>query len=454
MLRTLPLLALLPLLLLSAVANAQQSSPLDLRYVFPADTASLFTDLRRRGELAAESFKPYLRPGAEVMYERRSDQLIEAVRDSQYTFDPAAHDYFNQLLRGIISANGLTVDPLILLSRSPAVNASSYGDGIFVIDAGLIRKIHYREEIAFVLCHELAHDQLNHTAKRITAFAAQYDPDESKRKKRREYRRRYRREGRVGMLNSWQEAIYADKRRTRAFELSADSLGAIYLATAGYGPDAIHYSLERLDAEDEPELVRPLSAALQNDRTPFQTAWVRERKATMFGGSFGGGSAADKDSEEEGFWSRDSLSTHPKLADRIANAPEPTGTRDGYTKHALDGWADETLLRMYANGGYPAHALCLALERERSLLNDLAVLEALRVAHVAIRERRLGYRVPPPKHFDEPGRQEVLRFFHRISAADLAALGKAYAAEIKKRYPGEAACTDGSVPAFTYFNKL
>lgn len=74
----------------------------------------------------------------------------------------------DSLVHSICSANGIDVDKIKLrVLEKDEVNAFAMPDGYLVIYTGLIKEVDKQEELTGVICHELAHIQLNHVMKKL-----------------------------------------------------------------------------------------------------------------------------------------------------------------------------------------------------------------------------------------------------------------------------------------------
>ncbi len=76
----------------------------------------------------------------------------------------------NKILADIKKSNtGFKFDDIVFyISRSIVPNAVCYGNGIIMVNLGLLLWIDNNDELAFVLAHEIAHQVLNHYDKRLS----------------------------------------------------------------------------------------------------------------------------------------------------------------------------------------------------------------------------------------------------------------------------------------------
>ena len=98
------------------------------------------------------------------MYELRKENLIDEIHSDNFLFGTIYNEKLTQLVKNI-QANNPDYDFSkinILLGRSAIPNAYSVGEGTIVINIGLLSQLKNMDQIAFVVCHELAHFYLNH----------------------------------------------------------------------------------------------------------------------------------------------------------------------------------------------------------------------------------------------------------------------------------------------------
>ncbi len=141
--------------------------------------------------------------------------------------------------------------------RSNIPNASSLGEGIVFVNLDLIRKLDNESEIAFVLAHELAHDNKNHGYNRLEQTVAQLTDDDYKKELKRIAKQRY---NTKQIYDSYMNKINANRSKySQSNELEADSLGMVFIINAGYNPERAVETLIKLDSLDKPMFSDPLN---------------------------------------------------------------------------------------------------------------------------------------------------------------------------------------------------
>ncbi|MEL7159893.1 MAG: M48 family metalloprotease, partial [Bacteroidota bacterium] len=397
------------------------------------DTTALFAQLEAIEQRAIVVAADPVKETFTEAYVARTERLKTIVREGTCIFREETEKILAGIFREIIQANNLDVRPLILLSRSPRVNAASYGDGVFVINVGLLEALDSYEELAFVMAHELAHDQLFHLRDRLEDRAA-HAAAMADHRNRRTRRRRVRKEGAGGIMADLRETVYEQHRHGRSNELEADSLALQYLRNTDISVSAAVQSLDHLEQTDHFSLPAPAVNKLLNTTTyPFRERWVKEA-TSMFGGSFGKKAVADSTD----FWQQDSLTTHPALPLRrslLATMLTEYSLAGGDTAgrpHGFTDLAHRESVRSYLDAGMNAHALVLALKWLDVASDDYyyaLAADALLQTHQAIGRHDFDRVIPPSRFFANPGANAVVRMLQQMRTDELKKLTMALLTE-------------------------
>ena len=112
--------------------------------------------------------KKYL---AEI-YKERYESVKSILESKEIITDPTATAYLSALSAEIIRVNPLlkATELRIVFSNDISPNASSQGEGTILFHVGLFNRLQNESEVAFVLCHELAHYYLDHSNKSIENY--------------------------------------------------------------------------------------------------------------------------------------------------------------------------------------------------------------------------------------------------------------------------------------------
>lgn len=159
------------------------------------------------------------------------------------------YDYVKNIMEKVIKANP-EIDPntQLVITKEVDYNAYTFGNDLVFINLGLLIELKNDDEIAIVIGHEIAHITFEHSNKAIiTSALVQTDPDLLK--KVREARKRdY---GTVSAINEiLSPRLFESKDLSRKNELSADSLGFVYVKNAGFDVNNAMYEFIVLHEHD------------------------------------------------------------------------------------------------------------------------------------------------------------------------------------------------------------
>ncbi len=148
-------------------------------------------------------------------------------------------DYLIKLLRHVTESNNLELSNyLILIAKSNSPNAYCLPTGVFIFNLGLFYWLPQEAQIASVLCHELAHNLLDHVVK---AQIAQYKENAKSKTTTRK----------LGLSSKkvrelYKRMIYSKSSLSRQFELEADSLGCVLIKRSNYPAESTLRALSSL----------------------------------------------------------------------------------------------------------------------------------------------------------------------------------------------------------------
>lgn len=254
---------------------------------------------------------------------KRSDKyFLDRVQDSTYFFDAGISENLNRILKNIYVPNR-DIDPenfFFFIKNSFVPNAGCYGDGTFEINIGLIPFLENDDELAFILCHEIAHYLLDHSLKSANVRAESLFSKEARKKINKIARMRFG-GGRAGR-ELIDDMSYNILDHSKYAEYEADSLGYLLFAGTPYNPNASITTLKKLGKLEDVVLQHDvkLDSVFDFEQYPFKDFWI-ESEATFFDQT----EVIDEfklDSED--------LKTHPAIPYRIEKLQNDfkIGTRD------------------------------------------------------------------------------------------------------------------------------
>ncbi len=255
-------------------------------------------------KLPAQNKKDFL-----AVYADRWNNVKEKFDKQEIYTSSAAQEYLDALTAEIVRSNPSLKDHPFrcYFSRSWIPNASYIGEGIILFNMGLFYRLDNESQVAFVLCHEIAHFILQHPEKSIAKYVNTINSPEVQAELRKirgaEYRKRERLQDLVKGLT------FDSRRHSRDHESEADSLGVVLLRNTRFDPNGALTTLAILNVIDTDTLnTEPCLRLLFDSKNyPFRKKWVAREE-----GLLGGHANLVGDSVEA-----DSVKTHPDCPLRI-----------------------------------------------------------------------------------------------------------------------------------------
>lgn len=249
------------------------------------------------------------------LYTDMQTEKMKSVENEGYLFNDYFQTFFDNILNEIKRGNPnlpLT-DIKFLISRSYIPNASASLEAIIVFNLGLLSNCDNESQVAFIICHEIAHHQLKHSQKFIKKyFDALYSKNGQNELKKIIQ----------GKYDTYEKAekyikslMFDRSKHSRDSEQQADSLALIYLSNTRFDATQSSVQLLKLDVVDSLMYIPTfdLTKVFDTPQYRFKKSWLDEEE-TMFGK----GKRVFDDK-----WNEDSLKTHPscqKRAQIIKNA--------------------------------------------------------------------------------------------------------------------------------------
>ncbi|WP_164510852.1 M48 family metalloprotease [Nonlabens xiamenensis] len=293
----------LSILLGSLLTNAQEFS------FKPADSDAL----EDRVELLNHTFKDNITgPNARQVkkyYADFEESFASKIQKGHFWFDSEVQQKLDRILSKVyeVIPELNSDDHLWLIEHSLVPNAACYGNGIFTVNAGLFLTMEHDEEIAFVVCHELAHYLEQHSIKRFQNMAALLKSKEMKDKISSAKRKRFG-STRAGLELMDEISIDILSHSVEA-EYEADMVGLDLYKKLGYPLEFAATALDKLrnygeaTRSDQIDLKR----VFQTEAYPFKSFWTK-KNLTLF--------SANADVDDFAMKS-DSLQTHPDIENRV-----------------------------------------------------------------------------------------------------------------------------------------
>ena len=242
------------------------------------------------------------------VYQQRWKNIQEKFDKKEIYTDAAAQEYLNRLVTVIRQGNPsvAATDLSCYFSRSYIPNAESIGEGIILFNMGLFQRLDNEDQVAFVLCHEMAHILLHHAENSIQQYVAAINSEEVQRALHRikgsEYRKHEQLEKLVKGLS------FDSRRHSRDHEAEADSMAVELMRNTRFALSGALSTLALLDTIDADTLNMSLylPKLFNAPEYPFRKKWIAQDEGLL------GGHAEISDGEMA-----DSLKTHPDCKKRI-----------------------------------------------------------------------------------------------------------------------------------------
>lgn len=251
--------------------------------------------------------KKYIRE----IYKERFEYIADILAHKGIITDPAAILYIQKLVDEIVRNNPELnkLQPRVYLYKAWWPNASSLGEGTILFNAGALYKLRNEAQLAFILCHELAHLYLDHSNKAIQHYVQTVYSDEFQKELKHIARQTYEKNR---MLDELEKSFsFKSRKHSRDKEREADSMAVEFMKNTRFQLSEATEALALLDKLDEDKYNYdiPLQELFHHPSYPFKPSWIKQ--STGFFGS-------DREPTEAERQKSDTLKTHPDCKKRVA----------------------------------------------------------------------------------------------------------------------------------------
>lgn len=266
-------------------------------------------DLRYQQDLKTLAGRKYKAEIADI-FRQRNLAIKESLAENEILTDAAATAYLTTMVQTILQANPqLKKDSLrVLFSRAWWPNAASMGEGTIVFHIGLFNRLENEAQVAFILCHELAHYFLDHGNASIYHYVETTNSDAFQQRLKEIAKSEYNRNSQLEKLGL--SFAFNSRRHSRDHEKEADAMAFDLLRNTGYDLKTAISSLAVLDSVDKDKYAgkSALEQQLHFPGFPFKKRWI-SGNTLMF---------ADNKEDKKEKALADSLKTHPDCQLRLA----------------------------------------------------------------------------------------------------------------------------------------
>lgn len=382
-------------------------------------------------------------------YRRAYESQLSMVKDllltSRTVTEEKAYNYIQAVVQRIVAANPELkgIEVRVVFSRDLWPNAYSIGDGTIAFNAGLFVYLQQEAEMAFVLCHELAHYYLDHSGKKIRRYVETVNGEEFKKEIRRLEKQEY--QVRAQYEKLVKTIAFDIHRHSRDNEAEADRTGLRFLKNAGYSGQAFISTMQLLDRVDDTAFLKPpdLKTLFSFPGYAFKDRWIKKESA-IFG-------ALNPD-EESALTKkeRDSMKTHPDCSRRIALLSDSATSMQGrnflvdektFWKLKED-FLPEIVEECFAAGNISRnlyYSLQLLQEGKHTQLAIYSIARDLNLLYSMQKDHTLGLSVDSESRHHPEAYNLLLRMLYRVRLEEIADLAYHFCtryADQANGYPG------------------
>lgn len=316
----------------------------------------------------------------EKSWKSRNERIAKDLDNNNYIKDNVVLPYVETIVQELISHNRQLIPykVTVLLDRTEVANATSFGEHIIAVNAGIVISAKNREELSLYIAHELSHDILKHTEQAMKAHAEIIVSDDYKESLKNVLSSKY---GRYSQLMKITENMSFDRNRhSRYSEQAADSLAIVLVKNSNISFDAASFlNLDTMGNQYQRGLSQGVKARFKELDITTDENWFVKRSRGLSAAKY---AVADTSSKN------DSLKTHPDCQSRYAYTlaqNSTTQTKTDIPKAVRDAAFEIAIMDMYVNRNITRCFYRLMQEKEnginpalydfmaRALLNNLLV---------------------------------------------------------------------------------
>lgn len=378
------------------------------------------------------NIKPSQKKEYEEIYKSHFEQIEKIISSKSVVTAKEAYYYLQQILARIVQANPvLKADDLrIFFTRDWWPNAYSMGDGSIAINAGLVIHLQNEAELAFVLCHELAHYYKSHTLEAVNQYVSITGSPEFQKKLKALSKQDYGVNKELEKLS--RNLIFNSRQHSRNREAEADIQAFTFFKNTGYNATGIVSLLQLLDTVDKATVFPALhvQAMFHTESYPFKKKWIQEESAIF--------SKMNEQTSQEEANEADSLKTHPGCTARIAALKDSVDTQKNGRDFLIDATyfaklKEELFLEMaeysFHSGNISRNLyynLLLLQQQKQTQLAAFFIARDLNKLYEQQKNHKAGLLLDTENKFYPTDYNLLLRFLNRVRLDELAQVTHAF----------------------------
>jgi len=364
------------------------------------------------------------------IYKERYEYISERLENNEIITDTTVQNYLSSFIQVIIQNNPTITQPgklRIYFSKAWWANAASFGEGTILFNIGLFHRLENEAQVAFVLCHELAHYYLNHSNNSIHQYVNTLYSDEMQQQLKKIDKAEYNRNHQLDKLAL--HLGFKNRRHNREHERSADSMALELMKNTPFDIKEAISCLSILDVADNEKYYTSLQLdQLWNFTSfPFKRRWL-EANTLKF--------VSSQEEKAKNKVLEDSLKTHPDCQVRIASLEKmmtdlsQKGAKaflvDEQKFHSLKRSFDFQVLESSFAANKVSTCLYTALQMHKadpsnSYVNGM-IGKCLARIYTAQKQHELGKIIELPNAAFDEEYNKLLHLLQNIRLSDLAAI--------------------------------
>lgn len=402
--------------------------------------------LQQQHQTEIQSFKGALADEKRWLYKEKLTATLTHFEKPELITDAVVNNYIVAVMSKLQPALKEAKAPHVnvYISRTGEPNAFTPGYNTVFINAGLITRINNEAQLAFILCHEIAHLLLKHGEQAIDQYLSSIQSKEFKEQvseiKKQEY-------GRGKAVEELAKKFSFDSRRHSRFkETAADSLAIVLLKNTGFSTGQVIDCLGLLDSVDVDKWStrNTFEKYLNAPEYPIKPNYFGIARRSVFGVE---AYAGDETSQRIA----DSLRTHPDCKKRmqyaglmIPEAVRNTGSTflvDAVQFYKLQQRLRNEMIEFALVNEKASRGLFYAIEQintdSSSAFVSARISMSLNQLYEAQKNHTLGKitDLPNPQVYSK-AYNELLYFIQNAKLTDLASINYYFTASALKKFPG------------------
>ena len=170
----------------------------------------------------------------EILKERKKN-TIALIKSGNLILSGTLYDFVNGVYENVRKTNPDLKDKKIILLKDESDNAFTMGEDILYIHVGLLYRLQSEDQLAFIICHELAHDNLNHYQQDLKDYITEKTDKDLEKKIKQIMSQEYKHASSLNELLV--PLLLTSRSKSRTQEFDADSLGLMFYKNTNYNLD-------------------------------------------------------------------------------------------------------------------------------------------------------------------------------------------------------------------------